>query len=460
MSDSKLGRVDLAVPSAPRALDSARRALPAARVAQGDRLFELPDLLRAAESSWAGRAPAGGPAKLAVCLPDGPWTCAALAWALQRGGALALFPQETAPGELEARSAELGCTHLWRAASGAPAEAAPELRELLPAGTDDSPREPAPGGATLLTSGTTGVPKVVHHDWDSLLSGVAIRDDLAAARWLCLYPLSRFAGLNAALHALANGSLLIAPGGTDLAGIRRHIECWRPTHAAATPTLWKLLLMDLPADASVTGALRQVTLGGEIADQPVLDALRTAFPRARVTHVYAGTESGVCLSVSDGLAGFPAAWLDREDRDVALTLREGELWVRRRGSRSETLRMESRDGWWPTGDQVRRVGDRCMFLGRREDIINVGGAKVAPGEVESCIAGIAGVVSVRVHGRPSTISGSVLVADIVVAPGADEEALRGTVLSRCRARLPAHSVPRIVRFTHTLSVDASGKRAR
>ena len=73
----------------------------------------------------------------------------------------------------------------------------------------------------------------------------------------------------------------------------------------------------------------QITLGGEAVDQDLLDRLHAAFPHARLTHIYASTEMGVCFSVRDGKAGFPADYLS--DRSLPCQLRiasDGELEIR------------------------------------------------------------------------------------------------------------------------------------
>jgi acyl-CoA synthetase (AMP-forming)/AMP-acid ligase II len=311
----------------------------------------------------------------------------------------------------------------------------------------------------LLTSGTTGPPKKVSHTWSSLGASVVCRPDLRTAHWMSLYPLTRFAGLNTLLHAVLNETLLVVPSALTAPAILEDWARWAPTHLAGTPTLWKNLLMALPRDRSFTEPVRQITLGGEVVDQTILTALRRVFPGARLTHVYASTELGVCLSVSDGLAGFPRAWLGLEHRGVTLDVREHELWVRRRpndGPADAAVRAD----WWPTGDLVEVRGDRVLFRGRRSNLINVGGAKVAPGDVEARLVEVPGVAAALVCGRRSSLAGAVLVAHLVLEPGAARDVVRKTALAHCQRALPPYAVPRIVEFVQRLPVAASGKVER
>jgi acyl-CoA synthetase (AMP-forming)/AMP-acid ligase II len=156
--------------------------------------------------------------------------------------------------------------------------------------------------------------------------------------------------------------------------------------------------------AEAMPGLRQVTLGGEYATQADLDLAAKAWPDARVTSIYASTEAGAALAASDGREGFPAVAREREGkggRRIRLT-EEGEMVVTLPGGREVA-----------TGDLWEVDGDRLLFRGRNEEIINVGGLKVSPVKVERVLRGVPGVEAVRVVGRASPITGSVVVAEVV-----------------------------------------------
>src|SRR5262249_14176189 len=150
-------------------------------------------------------------------------------------------------------------------------------------------------------------------------------------------------------------------------------------------------------------------------DQPTLDRLARAFPGARLTQIYASSEGGTLLAVHDGRAGFPAEWLGREGQGGRVRLREGQLEglspPRMVGHHAEGHSDPTTpDGWLATGDLVRVEADRVVFLGRQDSLINVGGAKVFPQEVEGFLLGLPGIVEARVRPVRNPITGQAVLA--------------------------------------------------
>ena len=239
------------------------------------------------------------------------------------------------------------------------------------------------------------------------------------------------------------------------------------THISGTPSHWRKAL--------ISGALssinpRYVRLSGEIADQAVLDALRRAFPQAIVAHAFASTEAGVGFEVQDGRAGFPASLIDAPDLPVQIDIAEDCLRLRSGGTARcylgpDTAPLKSADGFVATGDRLELRDGRYHFVGRSGGIINVGGYKVHPEEVEAVINSLPWVHISRVSARRSPITGAVVTADVVrsLEAGRGElpnEELKLTIIDACRKALAAHKVPASVRFIPTLEVGPSGKLMR
>jgi acyl-coenzyme A synthetase/AMP-(fatty) acid ligase len=313
-----------------------------------------------------------------------------------------------------------------------------------------------PGFAVgLETSGTTGPPKPARHSFRRLCGrlrwGVG---EEKAARWLLTYHPCAFAGLQVILTAARSGATLIAaaPGGdaatTAAAGVQENAD-----HISGTPSFWRGFLMSRPPPYP---DLRVVTLGGEAADQALLDHLRAAFPAAKLRHIYASTEAGALFAVADGREGFPAAWLAEGVDGVKPAIRDGELWV---ASPRAMLDDGEGAGDLATGDLVEIRDDRVIFTGRKDGRVNVGGIKVSPEAVEALILALEGVADALVAAAPNPITGNVLTATIVPRPNADAERLRQAV-REATAGLPPAARPRIVTFAETLPLSPSGKKSR
>ena len=344
--------------------------------------------------------------------------------------------------------------------------------ETLPRLRDASGLEPAGesggGGALktgwiMTTSGTTGRPKLVAHGLDSLTR--TTRGDPARGAgqvWGLLYDYTRFAGLQVVLQSLLSGATLVAPpADLPLAQRLALLASARATHLSATPTLWRKILM---TEGHADLALQQVTLGGEIADDAVLSALTRAYPGARVSHIFASTEAGVGFSVTDRRAGFPAAFLSAPPAGIGLKIDDGRLHVRNDLVGADYLGGQgalAQDGWVDTGDLVVQQGDRVLFRGRGSGVINVGGDKVHPEEVERAVLSHPGVRLVRVYAKSNPITGALVAADIVPSPDAgDPAALRADLKAYLAQRLERHMVPAFIRIVADFDINAAGKLQR
>ena len=322
----------------------------------------------------------------------------------------------------------------------------------------------------LATSGTTGLPKLVSHTLATLTATVQ-RDERQGTQlvWGLLYDPARFAGLQVFLQALAGGSALCLPDRGEAMPAQVQAMAAAGVNAlSATPTLWRRLLMSTAVGSLPLG---RVTMGGEIADAPLLRRVTLAFPGARVRHIYASTEAGVGFSVADGLEGFPAAWLATPPAGIELAIAadelapdEGELLIRssRLASRYLGQVLPKDDlGWLRSGDRVRRLDGRVTFMGRLGGCINIGGDKVFPESVERVLLAWPGVLAATVRGRRSAFTGALVEATVVLTPGAGSgNQIRSMLLAHCRAVLPRAAVPGVLRFAADLGLSDAGKQLR
>ncbi|MCP5412133.1 MAG: AMP-binding protein [Alphaproteobacteria bacterium] len=312
----------------------------------------------------------------------------------------------------------------------------------------------------LFTSGTTGEPKMVAHTLAGLTG--AIQPAAAAdITWGTFYDIRRYGGLQILLRALlGHASLVLSDADEDVAGFLARLGRCGVTHLTGTPSHWRRALMS-PANAAI--APHYVRLSGEIADQAILDSLKARFPDAAIGHAYASTEAGVGFEVTDGLEGFPASFIGRPGA-VEMKVEDGRLHLRSARTASAYVGGGPdlrNDGWVDTGDVIEQRGGRFHFMGRAGGIINVGGLKINPEEVEAVINRQPGVRASRVSGRKSPITGAIVVAEVVLTEAANDNAtFKEAILAACRENLPAFKVPAMLRFVPSLALTAAGKLSR
>lgn len=316
----------------------------------------------------------------------------------------------------------------------------------------------------MLTSGTTGEPKIAVHSLTGLTGAIAPVAASDRPHWATFYDIRRYGGLQIFLRAmLAGGPLTLSRPDEVVIDHLKRLAADGVTHVSGTPTHWRRALM---SDAASLFTPKVVRLSGEIADQAILDGLESAFPNSAIGHAYASTEAGVGFEVTDGLEGFPASYLETAPGGVALRIVDGSLQIKSSRMASEyagrpDLILVGSDGWVDTGDIVEIRNGRCYFVGRRGGIINVGGLKVHPEEVESVINRHSAVRQSRVRARKSPVIGSIVVADLVLLPGiANVDAVKQEILGLCKANLPLHKIPAVLSVVPVIEVTAGGKVAR
>jgi acyl-coenzyme A synthetase/AMP-(fatty) acid ligase len=320
----------------------------------------------------------------------------------------------------------------------------------------------------LLTSGTTGRPKLVVHTLASLAGAIEhVSTPSSSIVWSTFYDIRRYGGLQIFLRAVFKAaSLVFSSVEEPTADFLARAGARGVTHISGTPSHWRRALMS-PSVHMITP--QYVRLSGEIADQAILSRLQSVYAQARVAHAFASTEAGLAFEVNDGLAGFPACFIGRR-AGVETKVEDDSLWIRSPRTASRYIGREDKalkepDGFVDTGDMLELQGDRYYFAGRRDGMINVGGLKVHPEEVEAVINRHPKVRMSLVRTRKNPITGALVVADVVLGKEPATAAERTTelqheILRLCRSMLPRHKVPAAINIVPALTVDGAGKLAR
>ncbi len=325
----------------------------------------------------------------------------------------------------------------------------------------------------LLTSGTTGLPKLAVHTLASLAgSGWHAGQSPSSVVWSTFYDMRRYGGMHIFLHAcLAGTSMVLSSTHESTAQFLARAALNGVTHMTGTPSHWRRALMSSNVSRIAPVYVR---MSGEIVDQAILNQVKAQYPLARIDHTFASTEAGVGFYVSDGLMGFPPELLtnnpqiEMKVQDGTLRIRSNRTATRYLGENSPVLK--DADGFVDTGDTIELREGRYYFTGRRDGIINVGGRKVYPEEVEAVINRHPEVAMSLVRAKKNPITGALVIADVVLKPHSLRNGAAGdtmvpetshdAILQFCRTELEPHKVPAAIHIVPSLTIGESGKLVR
>lgn len=312
-------------------------------------------------------------------------------------------------------------------------------------------RQESSCGVTIYTSGTTGLPKQVTHTVSSLCRFVKVTPQQADAVWGFAYNPTHIAGIQVFFQALMNGNTIVRLFQEPKEQIFSLIDQYQITHISATPTFYRLLL---PYQGVSYPSVRRITSGGEKFDTRTIEAITSLFPNAKVTNVYASTETGTLFAARGDLFEIKPQIADK------VKIEEGELLIHSSlmGMREHATAGE--DTWYRTGDLVELCGRdpiRFRFVSRKTEMINVGGYKVNPTEVEDALRSYPGVTDARVGSKKNSVLGNLVVAEVVAQPEARNEA---ELRSYLQTKLQEFKIPRVIRFVEALDMTRTGKVKR
>lgn len=300
---------------------------------------------------------------------------------------------------------------------------------------------------TLFTSGTTGVPKKVTHGFASVARFVKFSSKHQQSVWGFAYHPTHMAGLQVFLQALLNGSSIVRLFGLKQEEIWQEISKNGVTHLSATPTFYRLLL---PCNQNFNTVLR-LTSGGEKFNERTFVQLSAVFPNAKITNVYASTEAGSLFASENEVFHIS------KDQASLIKVVNDELMIH---NSLMGISAISNDEWYATGDLVSfesNESTQFRLVSRKNEMINVGGYKVNPHEVEEAILGIDEIKSVRVYAKSNAVLGNVICCELVTD---DHSMTEAKIRSYLQTKLQEFKIPRMIRFVDSLSTTKSGKIKR
>lgn len=282
------------------------------------------------------------------------------------------------------------------------------------------------------TSGTTGFPKIVKHNLSTISKHVKHNCDKDV--WGLTYDYSKIAASQVIIQAYQNNNMLVNLFGKSTNQIHSLIEKYKITHLSGTPTFYKLNFKN-----EVFKSLKQITLGGEVMSDNILVSLKKVFPNADVKNIYALTEYGSILASSSHIFKLS----ERTKKNVKI--------------KNNTIHVYFDKKWKDTGDVVKRYDDDSFeIIGRESSMINVGGQKVNPFEIENYINDFPNIISCKIYGVKNSLTGNIIGLDILSNKKIDIKLLKKML----RNNFKNYEIPRVINFVNNLKTNSTGKILR
>ncbi len=295
-------------------------------------------------------------------------------------------------------------------------------------------------GLILFSSGTTGMPKAILHDYEKLIFKYEIKGK--GFTTISFLLLDHIGGINTLLYQLANGGTIVLTNDKSTSNICRLVEKHNISLLPVTPTFLNLLLMSEDYKKYDMSSLKVVSYGTEVMPEMTLNKFHSIFPDIVLKQTYGLTEVGILPSKSERSK---SRWVKLGGSNYQTKVVDNILWIKTNLSMVGYLNAESpfdSDGWFNTGDIVETNGEYFKVLGRKSDIINIGGLKVFPQEIENVILQMPEIEEVTISKAPHAIMGNVVVATVKPRDkDIDSSNIKYLIQKFCKDKLPSYKIP-------------------
>ncbi|MEN8220525.1 MAG: fatty acid--CoA ligase family protein [Pseudomonadota bacterium] len=297
-------------------------------------------------------------------------------------------------------------------------------------------------GLILFSSGSTGKPKAMIHNLDNLIDSYKGRKPKKLSILVFLM-FDHIGGLNTLLNSLTMGAKIIIPGTRDADEVSQLIEKYKVNVLPASPTFLNLMLIGNTPERYDLSSLKMITYGTEAMPESLLLRLKKTFPKVRFLQTFGTSETGIAQTTSRSSTSLE---IKLGDPNQEYKIVDGELWLRSKtqvlGYLNVPMNSFTEDGWFKTGDLVEETEDGFLkIVGRNKEIINVGGEKVLPVEVESVLLEMEDINDCMVYGEKNAITGQTVVVDVVPSQLVDKKTIKKAIRQYCRERLDGYKIP-------------------
>ena len=312
-------------------------------------------------------------------------------------------------------------------------------------------------GLVLFSSGSTGKPKAMIHDLDTLISSFEAKKPRKLNMLLFLL-FDHIGGINTLLNILATLSTAIIPRQRNSDEICALIEKYKVSVLPSNPTFLNLILMSNAYKKYDLSSLKMITYGTEAMSESLLARLKATFKKVKFLQTFGTSETGI-LNTSSKSSG--STYIKLNDAEYKIV--NGELWIKSKTQILGYLNADMsafEDGWFKTGDLVLRDAEYLKIVGRLKELINIGGKKALPSEIESVIMELENIADCVVYAEQNAITGQSVSCDVVLKSDMAKDELKKLIRSTCASKLERYKIPSKINVVEKIAFTNRFKKVR
>ena len=312
-------------------------------------------------------------------------------------------------------------------------------------------------GLVLFSSGSTGKPKAMVHDLDTLISSFEAKKPRRLNMLLFLL-FDHIGGINTLLNILATLSTAIIPRQRNSDEICALIEKYKISVLPSNPTFLNLILMSNAHKKYDLSSLKMITYGTEAMSESLLARLKATFKKVKFLQTFGTSETGILNTSSKSSS---STYIKLNDAEYKIV--NGELWIKSKTQILGYLNADMsafKDGWFKTGDLVLRDAEYLKIVGRSKELINIGGKKALPSEIESVIMELENIADCVVYGEKNAITGQSVSCDVVLKSDMAKDELKKLIRSTCASKLERYKIPSKINVVEKIAFTNRFKKVR
>lgn len=316
-------------------------------------------------------------------------------------------------------------------------------------------------GLILFSSGSTGAPKAMIHNLDTLVDSYGDKKQ-KQINMLVFLMFDHIGGINTMLNILSMNATMIIPQNRNADDICKLIEEYKIAVLPSSPTFLNLILINRSYEKYDLSSLRMITYGTETMPEGLLGRLKAVFSKVKFLQTFGTSETGIATTSSKSSS---STFMKIDDENLEYKIVDNELWLRSKtqilGYLNRSMESFTNDGWFKTGDLVELDNEGFIkIIGRNKEIINVGGQKVLPSEVESVLLGMDEIEDCLVYGEQNAITGQSVSCDVVLKHGIDDSGFKILVRKFCKDKLDSFKIPTRVNVVQKTEFTERFKKSR